>query len=102
MSESAVRWRRAQGLYLRSFLLLWLVGKIANAATAAYVGLSPFAFRSGSELVVCAAELAILAIFIRRAGEDALLGNLGISWAQLLAPFAALHVLLSAALAALA
>lgn len=65
MRESVVRWRRAQGLYVRAFLLIWIVGKIANAGTAAYLRLPPLAFRPGTELAVCAFELAILIAFIR-------------------------------------
>lgn len=102
MRESVVRWRRAQGLYVRSFLLLWLVGKIANAGTAAAVELPPLAFRPGTEFVVCAIELFILMAFIRRANEDILLGNLGLSLTQTLAPFTILHFALSGALALLA
>lgn len=35
--------------YLRRFLLLWVAGKIANAATAAVIRLPPLAFRPATE-----------------------------------------------------
>jgi hypothetical protein len=84
--------------YLRRFLLLWVVGKIANAATAAVVALPPLAFRPGTELVVCAFELAVLIAFIRRAHEDILLGNLGLRLPVALAPLVLIHLALSLAL----
>lgn len=84
--------------YLRRFTLLWIVGKIANAATAAFVNLPPLAFRPGTELVVCAFELAVLVVFIRRAHEDILLGNLGLRLPVVLAPLVLVHVALSLAL----
>ena len=84
--------------YLRRFLLLWVAGKIANVATAAVVGLPPFAFRPGTELVVCAFELAVLVAFIRRANEDILLGNLGLRLPVALAPLVLVHFALSLAL----
>ena len=86
--------------YLRRFTLLWIAGKIANAATAtaAVVNLPPFAFRPGTELVVCAFELAVLVAFIRRAHEDILLGNLGLRLPVVLAPLVLVHVALSLAL----
>ena len=64
--------------YVYRFLLLWIAGKIANAVTAYIVKLPPLAFRPGTEMVICAFELAVLAAFIRRAHEDILLGNLGL------------------------
>jgi hypothetical protein len=88
--------------YLRRFTLLWVVGKIANAATAAVVKLPPLAFRPGTELVVCAFELAVLVVFIRRAHEDILLGNLGLRLPVALAPLVLLHFALSFALSLLA
>lgn len=88
--------------YLRRFLLLWLVGKIANAATAAVVGLPPFAFRPGTELVICGFEVAILTAFIRRAHEDILLGNLGLRLPLALAPLVVVHIALSLALSLVA
>lgn len=84
--------------YLRRFLLLWVAGKIANAVTALFVKLPPLAFRPGTELVVCAFELAVLAAFIHRANEDILLGNLGLRLWVALAPFVLVHVVLSLAL----
>lgn len=87
--------------YARRFLLLWIAGKIANAATAAKVGLAPLGFRPGTELVVCGFELGVLVIIIKRANEDTLLGNLGLSWPTVLAPLIALHFVLSIALALL-
>lgn len=88
--------------YLRRFTLLWIAGKIANAATAAVAQLPPLAFRPGTELVVCAFELAVLVAFIRRANEDILLGNLGLRLPVALAPLVAVHVALSLALSLLA
>jgi hypothetical protein len=88
--------------YLRRFTLLWIVGKIANAATAASIKLPPLAFRPGTELVVCAFELAILIAFIKRANEDILLGNLGLRLGAALAPLVLAHFALSLALAVFA
>ena len=83
--------------YLRRFLLLWIAGKIANAATAAFLKLPPLAFRPGTELVVCAFELAVLVALIRRADEDILLGNLGLRLPVALAPLVLIHFALSLA-----
>jgi len=83
--------------YLRRFILLWIVGKVANAATAAVVGLPPLAFRPGTELVMCAVELFILIAFIRRANEDILLGNLRLLLPVALAPLVLVHLALSLA-----
>lgn len=85
--------------YLRRFTLLWIVGKIANGATAASIKLPPLALRPGTELVVCAFELAILIAFIKRANEDILLGNLGLRLGAALAPLVLVHFALSLALA---
>ena len=87
--------------YARRFVLLWVAGKIANAATAAKVGLSPLGFRPGTELVVCAFELGALVVIIKRANEHTLLGNLGLSWATVLAPLIVLHFVLSSVVALL-
>jgi hypothetical protein len=88
--------------YLRRFVLLWIVGKIANAATARASDLPPFSFRPGTEIVTLAFELGVVVIFIRRSNEDILIGNLGVSVPAAVAPLAIVHVLLSAALALLA
>ena len=88
--------------YLRRFILLWIVGKVANAATAAVVGLPPLAFRPGTELVVCALELAVLVAFVRRANEGILLGNLRLRLPVALAPLVLVHVALSLATSLLA
>ena len=88
--------------YARRFVLLWIAGKIANAATAAYARLPPLDFRLGTEIVICAFELGALVIIIRRAHEDTLLGNLGLSLPVVLAPLVGLHFLLSIAVAWLA
>jgi len=85
--------------YLWRFLLLWLVGKTANAGTAVIAELPPLAFRPGTELVACAAELLVLWAFIRRGNEDLLLGNLGLSLRAAFAPLVVLHFALSVALA---
>jgi len=84
--------------YLRRFILLWIVGKVANAATAAVVGLPPLAFRPGTELVVCALELAVLVAFVRRANEGILRLRLPVA----LAPLVLVHVALSLATSLLA
>lgn len=84
---------------MRRFVLLWIAGKIANAATAARVGLPPLGFRFGTELVICAFELGALVVILRRANEDTLLGNLGLSVPQVLAPLIVLHFILSIILA---
>lgn len=84
--------------YARRFVLLWVVGKIANAATGAVVGLAPLACRPGAELVVCAFQLAVLVAFIRRAHEDILLGNLGLRLPVALAPLVLIHFALSLAM----
>ncbi len=88
--------------YVRRFVLLWIAGKIANAATAGFVGVPPFSFRAGTELVILVFELGALVAFIKRDNEDILLGNLGLRLAAALAPLVAVHVTLSAALALLA
>ena len=88
--------------YLRRFTLLWVVGKVANAVTAAFVKLPPFAFRPGTELVVLAFEFTVLIAFIRRANEDILLGNLGLRLSAALAPLVFVHLALSLALSLLA
>jgi hypothetical protein len=88
--------------YLRRFILLWIAGKIANAGTAAVAELPPLGFRPGTELVVCALELAILVAFIRRANEDILLGNVGLRLPVALAPLVLLHLPLSLAASLLA
>lgn len=82
-------------VYARRLVLLWIAGKIANAATAAYARLPPYGFRLGTELVICAFELGVLVIIIKRANEDTLLGNLGLSLPAVLAPLVVLHLLLS-------
>ncbi len=85
-------------------MLLWVVGKIANAATAtaSAVQLPPLAFRPGTELVACVFEVAVLVAFVRRTNEDILLGNLGIPLSAALAPLVLLHFVLSFALSLLA
>lgn len=85
--------------YLWRFLLLWVVGKVANAGTAAIADLPPLAFRPGAEVVACGAELVVLWVFIRRVNEDLLLGNLGLDLRTAFAPLVLLHFALSAALA---
>ena len=81
--------------YLRRFLVLWIAGKIANTVTASIVKLPPLAFRPGTELIVCAFEVAVLVAFIRRANEDILLGNLGLRLPVALAPLVVVHGALS-------
>ena|SRR5713226_824777 len=88
--------------YLRSFLLLWLLVKGANAFLAAYVGLPPFGFRLGSETLACLIELVALVTFVRRSHEDILLANLGLPFVTALAPLVPVHIALSLAVAGLA
>ena len=83
--------------YLVSFLVLWVVAKTALAAGAAYYGLDPFAFQPYSETWACVLELLVLAHFIRRRGEDVLLGNIGLDLGTALLPVALLHFALSGA-----
>ncbi len=82
--------------YLRRFGLLWIAGKIANAATAHAVLLPPFAFRPWTEMVTLAFELGVIVIFIKRNNEDILLGNLGLRLSTAAAPLIAVHFVLSA------
>lgn len=84
---------------MRRFLLLWIAGKALNAMMAARVGLPPFGFRVGAELVACAFELGALIIILRRANEDILLGNLGLTLTQVSSPLIVLHFMLSALIA---
>ena len=81
--------------YVGSFLVLWLVAKAALAAGARYAGLDPLTFRPYHEAWACALELLVLAHFIRRRGEDVLLGNLGLHLGTALLPLALLHAVLS-------
>ncbi len=101
---TTVVWLRSRlfRAYLRRFLLLWIAGKIANAATAYIIKLPPLAFRPGAELVVCAFEIAVIVAFIRRANEDILLGNMGQRLSVALAPLVVLHFALSLILSLLA
>lgn len=85
--------------YVRRFVLLWIAGKIANAATASLAGVPSFSFRPGTELVILVFELGALVAFIKRDNEDILLANLGLRLAVALAPLVLVHVVLSAALA---
>ena len=86
--------------YLVSFLVLWVVAKTALGAGAAYYGLDPVAFQPYNETWACVLELLVLAHFIRRRGEDVLLGNIGLELGDALLPFVPLHFALSAALGA--
>ena len=83
--------------YLVSFLVLWVVAKTALAAGAWYYELDPLAFQPYNEMWACVLELLVLAHFIRRRGEDVLLGNIGLDLGTALLPFALLHVALSGA-----
>jgi hypothetical protein len=87
--------------YVRRFLLLWIAGKIVNAIMAARVGLPPFGFRFGAEFGMCAFELGALIIIIKRSNDDILLGNLGLTLAEVSAPLVILHFMLSALVALL-
>lgn len=88
--------------YVRRFFLLWIAGKLVNAATASLSGISPFSFRAGTELVILLFELGALIAFIKRDNEDILLGNVGLRVSVALAPLAIVHLALSAALALVA
>ena len=92
------RWIRSRLFrsYLRLFPVIWVLGKAANAFTAAYSGLSPFAFRPITEIAACVLELVVLWVFIRRNNEDILLGNLGLSAPAALLPLVPVHFALSA------
>jgi hypothetical protein len=94
--------------YLTSFLILWIVAKAAIVggamAVAAIVGArlaepDPLAFAPRAETWACVLELLVLAHFIRRRGEDVLLGNLGLGLGDALAPLVVVHATLSAAVA---
>ena len=85
--------------YLRRFVMLWAAGKGANAFTAFLVQLPPFAFRSLTEIGICAIELGLLSVFIRRANEDILLGNMGLRPSVALVPLIPLHFALSGVVA---
>lgn len=87
--------------YLRRFVILWAAGKGANAFTAFLGGLPPLAFRPLTEIGVCAIELGILAVFIRQAHEDILLGNIGLRPSVALVPLVPLHFVLSGLVALL-
>lgn len=89
-------------VYLWRFFLLWLAGKIANAATAVIAKVPPLAFRPGTELVACAIELFVLWVFVRSDNEDLLLGNLGVNLRTAFGPLAVLHFMLSAMLSLIA
>jgi hypothetical protein len=98
------RWLRAPlfGSYLRTFLLLWLAVKLANAFLAGFVGQPPLGFRPGTEIAACAIELLALRAFIRRSSEDILLANMGWPLWAALAPLVPVHIALSLALALIA
>ena len=81
--------------YLRWFVILWVGGKLANIFTAAYLKLPLFGFRPGTELLLCAIELLLLSIFIRRVNQDILVANLGIRLSTALAPLVIPHFALS-------
>jgi hypothetical protein len=88
--------------YLRRFVILWAAGKGANAFTAFLAGLpAPWAFRPLTEIGICAIELGILALFIRQANEDILLGNIGLRPSVALVPLVPLHFVLSGVVALL-
>lgn len=94
--------------YLASFVILWVVAKAAVVVGAMAIAgnvatrlaeLDPWALAPRAETWACALELLVLAHFIRRRGEDVLLGNLGLGLGDALAPFVAVHALLTAAVA---
>ena len=94
--------------YLTSFLILWTAARVAVVggamAFAALAGaplaaVDPWAVAPRAETWECVLELLVLAHFVRRRGEDVLLGNLGLGLGDALAPFVAVHALLAAAVA---
>jgi hypothetical protein len=87
---------------LRDFLLLWMVFKAANVATAVIAGVPPLGLRPATELAALAFECLGLFVFLRRAHETVPTANLGLSLPLVLAPFAVLHTILALLLAAFA
>lgn len=88
--------------YLTSFLILWVVAKVAIVSGARLSGFEPWAFEPWAETWACVLELLVLAHFIRWRGEDVLLGNLGLGLGDALLPLALVHGALSAAVALIA
>lgn len=88
--------------YLASFLILWVVAKVAIVSGARLSGFDPWAFEPWAETWACVLELLVLAHFIRWRGEDVLLGNLGLGLGDALLPLALVHGALSAAVALIA
>jgi hypothetical protein len=86
--------------YLASFLTLWVIGKVTLAVGAARAGLPPLRFAPGGEMWACVLELMVLAHFVRRWGEDVLLGNLGLDLGDALLPFVLVRFTLSGVLGA--
>ena len=95
--------------YLTSFLILWTVAKaaivggalaMAAVVTARLAEPDPWAFAPQTETWACVLELLVLAHFIRRRGEDVLLGNIGLELGDALLPLVPLHFALSAVLGA--
>ncbi len=87
---------------LGDFLLLWVVFKAANAATAANAGLALLAFHPWAEAAALGFECVALLAFLRRARESVLMANLGLDVPLVLLPFCLLHVAMSLTVAALA
>ena len=81
--------------YLRAFILLWLVAKIAMIVGAVLYRAPLFAFHPFGEAVACAIELGLIALFVRGSHEDILLANLGWPLGTALAPLALVHLVLS-------
>lgn len=87
--------------YLRAFILLWLIAKVAMVAGAVLYRAPLFAFHPFGEAVCCAIELWLIALLARGSHEDILLANLGSSLGSALAPLAAVHLVLSLAVSLL-
>ena len=92
--------------YLVDFLVLYGLLKALNVSIAAYLNAPPhalsislFGFRPLPETGALVVELLVLRRYIRRGGEEVLLGNLGVSAIEFAGIFTALHGLLGAALA---
>lgn len=81
--------------YLASFLIVWLIAKVALAAGARLAGSPLLRFAAYGETWACAVELLVLAHFARRRGEDILLANIGLDLGDALLPFVPLHFALS-------
>jgi hypothetical protein len=106
VSTGAPRWRVGHAVrvwltgpyflwHLRDFVLLWMIFKGINMATAVIAGVSPLGFRPASEVAALGFECLALSVFTLRDQEIVPAANVGVSVPLLLLPFAALHAVLS-------